>query len=232
MGAESDSSISNIENDSYRSNTIQSRPNFSFLPSHQHSSPNKNHSPKRTNAAAPHRLASMPTVPNTDHEENDSTSAASTPRKSSRKPSPTKSKTKNRQQAQSSNDRQAHTRKQRAPGQLKVLKEIINLQGTVHNLIPKLSFSRVIREVLSEYSTRSLRVTPQMLLCLQEATEIYLVQLFEDSYRSVSDLGESLFGVGVVRLLPVELLILRAVLFRLPPPSSRLLFAGGGGGYS
>lgn len=46
--------------------------------------------------------------------------------------------------------------------------------------------------------------------------------------EAVSDFGESLLGVGVVRLLLVELLILSAVEARLPPPSLLLLVAGGG----
>ncbi|XP_049287101.1 uncharacterized protein LOC125765711 [Anopheles funestus] len=177
MGAESDDSLSNSENESFRNNTNQSRPNFSFLPSHKHSSPNKNYSPKRTNVGSAHRLASMPTVPNTDHEETSSTASTSATRKTPRKSSAA------RETVQPSTSRQPHIRKQKIPGQLKVLKDIINLQSTVHNLIPRLCFGRVIREILSEYSNRSLKVTPDMLLCLQEASEIYLVQLFEDAYR-------------------------------------------------
>lgn len=49
--------------------------------------------------------------------------------------------------------------------------------------------------------------------------------------EAVSDFGESLLGVGVVRLLLVELLILSAVEARLPPPSLLLLVAGGGYSY-
>ncbi|XP_052896109.1 uncharacterized protein LOC128303255 [Anopheles moucheti] len=183
MGAESDDSLSNSENESFRNNTTQSRPNFSFLPSHKHSSPNKHYSPKRTNvAASAHRLASMPTEPNTDHEETASTTASSSRRSSPRHAS-TSTSNATRNEPQPTSSKQPHSRKQTAPRQLKMLKDMIHLQSTVHNLIPKMSFARVIREILAEYGNRSLRVTPDMLLCLHEASEIYLVQLFEDAYR-------------------------------------------------
>ncbi|XP_053663182.1 uncharacterized protein LOC128712311 [Anopheles marshallii] len=177
MGAESDDSLSNSENDSFHSNKNQSRPNFSFLPSHKHSSP------KRTNVAASvHRLASMPTVPNTDREETASTTASTPRRNSPREASRSTSKT-TRNEAQPTSSKQPHSRKQTKPHQLKLLKEIIHLQNTVHMLIPKMSFARVIREILAEYTSRSIRVTPDMLVCLHEAAEIYVIQLFEDAYR-------------------------------------------------
>ncbi|XP_035915954.1 histone H3-like centromeric protein HTR12 [Anopheles stephensi] len=191
MGTETDDSVSNSENESYRSNTIQSRPNFSFLPSHKHSSPNTD---KRTLPTA-HRLTSMSTVPNTGLEQQESSSASRTPsagsntnRKSSRAvnreaSSSTSSQRPQREEPQPSSSKQPHSRKQQKPNQLKMLKDVIYLQSTVHNLIPKMCFARVIREILSEYSSRAMRVTPEMLYCLQEAAEIYLVQLFEDSYR-------------------------------------------------
>lgn len=197
MGDESDSSLSNSENESFRNNTTQSRPNFSFLPSHKHSSPNTvkrtNPSTSTTSTTASHRLASMPTVSNTEPEPQDSSVASSTTssstsrRKPSRAVSHSEPSTSGRapqvDKPQPSNRKQPHTRKQQTPGHLNVLKDIIKLQSTVHNLVPKMCFARVIREILSEYTQTALRVTPDMLFCLQEAAEIYLVQLFEDSYR-------------------------------------------------
>lgn len=63
------------------------------------------------------------------------------------------------------------------------LKEIAKLQGHTNQVIPKLPFARLIREILMEYSHRDLRVTPEMLVCLQESAEIFAVQLMEDAYR-------------------------------------------------
>uniref|UniRef100_A0A182PXI1 Core Histone H2A/H2B/H3 domain-containing protein n=1 Tax=Anopheles epiroticus TaxID=199890 RepID=A0A182PXI1_9DIPT len=191
MGEESDNSAATgSEMESYRDNTSNSRPNFSFLPSHKHSSPN--HNDKRANAPSTnvHRLASMSTVPNSglDHEDTESprpTTSARRPSRNERRETSSFNATNTNRTTTTpaSKSAQPHGRKQKTPSKLKVLKEIIDLQGTVHNIIPKLSFGRVIREVLSEYSDRPLRVTVQMLECLQESAEIFLVQLFEDSYR-------------------------------------------------
>ncbi|XP_065093101.1 histone H3-5-like [Ochlerotatus camptorhynchus] len=66
-----------------------------------------------------------------------------------------------------------------------VLREIHQLQSTTKLQIPKLSFSRLIREVLLQYTGygKDYRITAECLECLQEAAEIYIVQLFEDSNR-------------------------------------------------
>uniref|UniRef100_A0A182QFH7 Core Histone H2A/H2B/H3 domain-containing protein n=1 Tax=Anopheles farauti TaxID=69004 RepID=A0A182QFH7_9DIPT len=74
-------------------------------------------------------------------------------------------------------------RKPSKPSDWKLIKDMLHLQGTVHYLIPKLSFGRVIREILSEFAPTGLRVTPQALECLQESAELYTVQLFQDAYR-------------------------------------------------
>lgn len=50
-------------------------------------------------------------------------------------------------------------------------------------LIPRLSFSRLVKEVLSDVSTiDNIRVTPQFLEAIQEAAELYLYQFFQDAY--------------------------------------------------
>lgn len=199
MGDESDDqTTTGSVMESYRDSTTQSRPNFSFLPSHKHSSPN-NHGNKRTATAAAaadqppatvHRLTSMSTVPNTglEHEDTESEPGPSTSRRGSSRSERDETGGSSISAAantgrNSTKGKPSRNRKQKIPTNLNVLKEIHRLQGTVHNLIPKLSFGRLIREVLSEYSHRSLKVTPQMLECLQESAEVYLMQVFSDSYR-------------------------------------------------
>lgn len=63
----------------------------------------------------------------------------------------------------------------------KALKEIQRFQRTTHLLIPKLSFARVVRTIcLDCFPDFELRWQPQALMAIQEATEAYLVHLFED----------------------------------------------------
>ncbi|CAG9829182.1 unnamed protein product [Diabrotica balteata] len=66
----------------------------------------------------------------------------------------------------------------------KTLKDIGRLQREVTNCIPRLPFSRLIREILlQEGRVHQLRVQLEALKALQEASEIYLVNLFEDANR-------------------------------------------------
>ena len=60
------------------------------------------------------------------------------------------------------------------------LKEIRHFQGSTALLIRKLPFQRVVREIAQDYKT-DLRFQSVAVLCLQEATEAYLVRLFEDA---------------------------------------------------
>ncbi|KAL3269713.1 hypothetical protein HHI36_008773 [Cryptolaemus montrouzieri] len=64
----------------------------------------------------------------------------------------------------------------------KSLREIKFFQRTVHHLIPKLPFSRLIREIMmANVTDRNVnRVTSEALQCIQEAAELYLVCLFSD----------------------------------------------------
>lgn len=66
-----------------------------------------------------------------------------------------------------------------------VLREIHQLQSSTKLQIPKLPFARLIREVLLQYTGygKDFRITAECLECLQEAAEIYLVQVFEDSNK-------------------------------------------------
>ena len=61
-----------------------------------------------------------------------------------------------------------------------VLREIRRYQKSTELLILKLSFQHLLREILQGYSV-GYRVTPAMMMALQEAAEVYLVQLLEDS---------------------------------------------------
>ena len=60
------------------------------------------------------------------------------------------------------------------------LKDIRHYQGSTALLIRKLPFQRVVREITQDIKT-GLRFQSAALLCLQEATEVYLVSLLEDS---------------------------------------------------
>ncbi|XP_053691151.1 uncharacterized protein LOC128739680 [Sabethes cyaneus] len=65
----------------------------------------------------------------------------------------------------------------------KVIVEIAKLQSCTSLVIPKLTFARVIREVLMDYVGKGFRITADALLCFQESAEIFTVQLMEDAYR-------------------------------------------------
>lgn len=64
------------------------------------------------------------------------------------------------------------------PGTL-ALKEIRRYQNSTGNLIPRLPFSRLIKEIAQSYK-QDIRFQSQALQALQEAAEAYLVQVFED----------------------------------------------------
>lgn len=90
-----------------------------------------------------------------------------------RKSSPTKKKSTSGSKRQTiGNDRD-----------IKLLRQISQLQSSTDCLIPKLPFARLIREIIQVYSGRGLRITVECLQCLQEAAEIYAVQVIEDAYR-------------------------------------------------
>ena len=62
------------------------------------------------------------------------------------------------------------------------LREIRKYQKSTELLIQKLPFQRFVREVFSQISsTQTFRVTPQALLALQEASESFLIHMFEQS---------------------------------------------------
>ena len=60
------------------------------------------------------------------------------------------------------------------------LKDIRHFQGSTALLIRRLPFQRLVREIAQDYKT-DLRFQSAAVLCLQEATEAYLVKLFDDA---------------------------------------------------
>eukprot|EP01071_Lankesteria_metandrocarpae_P013032 Lankesteria_metandrocarpae@DN6577_c0_g1_i1.p1 len=60
------------------------------------------------------------------------------------------------------------------------LREIRKYQKTTELLIRKLPFQRLVREIATEYKS-DLRFQSSAVLALQEASEAYLVGLFEDT---------------------------------------------------
>lgn len=64
-----------------------------------------------------------------------------------------------------------------------MLQEIRSLRRTTGFLIPKLVFARLVREIILDIFPREdiTRIQASALEALQEATEMYVVQFFEDS---------------------------------------------------
>ena len=60
------------------------------------------------------------------------------------------------------------------------LREIRKYQKSTELLIRKLPFQKVVREIATDYKN-DLRFQSQAILALQEATEAYLIGLFEDT---------------------------------------------------
>ncbi|XP_056633170.1 uncharacterized protein LOC130442832 [Diorhabda sublineata] len=63
------------------------------------------------------------------------------------------------------------------------LKQIKRLQASVQSCIPRLPFSRLIREILMEQGLGSHKIQIEALKAIQEAAEIYLTYLFEDANK-------------------------------------------------
>ena len=60
------------------------------------------------------------------------------------------------------------------------LREIRRYQKTFHLMIPKLPFQRLVREIAQDFKT-DLRFQGSAILALQEASEAYVVVLFDDT---------------------------------------------------
>lgn len=61
------------------------------------------------------------------------------------------------------------------------LREIRRYQKSTELLIPKLAMQRLIREVAQDYGPADLRFQASAVAALQEASEAYMVGLFEDT---------------------------------------------------
>nr|ARC76730.1 Cid3 [Drosophila vulcana] len=75
-------------------------------------------------------------------------------------------------------------RKQRGPMSraARMNREIRRLRACTTLLIPRLPFSRLVRELIMKYASTSVRITETALRALQESSELYLTQRFEDAY--------------------------------------------------
>nr|ARC76684.1 Cid1 [Drosophila diplacantha] len=74
-------------------------------------------------------------------------------------------------------------RKQRGPVSRanRMNRQIRRLQACTTPLIPRLPFSRLVRELITKYAS-SCRITESALGALQESSELYLTQRFQDAY--------------------------------------------------
>nr|ARC76708.1 Cid5 [Drosophila ezoana] len=61
-------------------------------------------------------------------------------------------------------------------------REVRTLQRSPHFMIPRLSFGRVVREIMLQHTEAPYRITVGALEALQSATELFLTQRFQDSY--------------------------------------------------
>lgn len=83
----------------------------------------------------------------------------------------------------------AKRNKRRAPNGIKALREIRSYQKSTDLLIAKLPFARVVREIAQDFvsdythsgTPAGLRWQSTAILALQEASEAFLVHLFEDA---------------------------------------------------
>lgn len=64
----------------------------------------------------------------------------------------------------------------------KIVKEIKYYQSSTDNLIPKLPFQRLCREIFQQMGYADIRIQRLALEALQHMSEVYLVNFFEDSY--------------------------------------------------
>ena len=72
-------------------------------------------------------------------------------------------------------------RKNRVKAGTNALREIRRYQKQMTTLLPRAPFQRLVRDITSGVGGHDLRFQSQALVALQEATEAYLVGLFEDT---------------------------------------------------
>nr|ARC76719.1 Cid3 [Drosophila bicornuta] len=75
-------------------------------------------------------------------------------------------------------------RKQPAPLSIamRMDREIRHLRARSRPLIPRLPFSRLVRELIVKSTTTSFKITESALEALQESSELYVTQRMEDAY--------------------------------------------------
>merc|ERR1712130_461037 len=82
--------------------------------------------------------------------------------------------------SQQSLNRSTPSKRRYMPG-TRALMDIRKFQKSSKLLIPKLPFSRVLREICSKICTADLKFQSAAIMALHESSEAYLVTLFEDS---------------------------------------------------
>ncbi|KAG8363265.1 hypothetical protein BUALT_Bualt19G0004200 [Buddleja alternifolia] len=79
-----------------------------------------------------------------------------------------------------SRDEQSHKKRRNRPGTV-ALREIRKYQRSWNLLIPAAPFIRLVKEISFQYAPSIGRWQAEGLVALQEAAEIYIVQLFEEA---------------------------------------------------
>ena len=83
------------------------------------------------------------------------------------------------------------------------LKDIRHYQGSTALLIRRLPFQRLVREIAQDFKT-DLRFQSAAIMCLQEASEAYLVKLFDDANLCA-------IHAGRVTIMPKDILLARRI---------------------
>uniref|UniRef100_A0A7M5X624 Core Histone H2A/H2B/H3 domain-containing protein n=1 Tax=Clytia hemisphaerica TaxID=252671 RepID=A0A7M5X624_9CNID len=115
-----------------------------------------------------------------------------------------KTKQKYEKSKKSSRKRKNKEKKRRMKQSLiKTVGEIRFYQRTTFNLIPKLSFCRLIKELLCSAGAEHLRIQTIALEALQEATEDFIVRYFQDSNFCALHAGRVTLMVKDMKLLNI-----------------------------
>lgn len=92
----------------------------------------------------------------------------------------------------------------------KVILEIHDLQISTKQLIPKLPFGRLVKEIMQDFCRKDYRMHGLALFYLQEAAEDYLVEFLEDSYKSSASAGR-------ITLMPRDMQLVKKLRSRYEP---------------
>uniref|UniRef100_A0A1A9VLM1 Core Histone H2A/H2B/H3 domain-containing protein n=1 Tax=Glossina austeni TaxID=7395 RepID=A0A1A9VLM1_GLOAU len=89
----------------------------------------------------------------------------------------------NENQSQATQTKQSR-RKKTTPARrdVRFLREVRHLQMRTGFMIPRLPFSRLVREIIAQHSTSVWKTTATALEALQTATEMYMEQRLHDAY--------------------------------------------------